>query len=120
MAGGAVLRGAERSERTLRLGSKLSSVAPLGKHGSGVDRLDDKAGFKWVREALARTREALETLRETEQLHRLLFEKVPHPRFVCDAETLRILVVNEAAVRKYGYSRGQFLRMRVTDLSAPD
>jgi PAS domain S-box-containing protein len=73
-----------------------------------------------MREALARTREALETLREAEELHRLLFEKAPHPRFVCEANTLRILVVNEAAVRQYGYSRIEFLRMRVTDLSAPE
>jgi PAS domain S-box-containing protein len=70
-----------------------------------------------MREALVRTREALQTLSEAEELHRLLFEKVPHPRFVCEAGTQRILAVNDAAVRRYGYSRSEFLRMKVTNLA---
>lgn len=120
MASGAILRGGKRSVKALALGSKLPSLVPFGRDGRRVGRLNDESGFKWMREALARTREALETLREAEELHRLLFEKAPHPRFVCEANTLRILVVNEAAVRQYGYSRIEFLRMRVTDLSAPE
>ena len=85
--------------------------------GTGVRRRRVSGGF---REALDRTQEALETSREGEELHRLLFEKVPHPRFVCDTRTLRILVVNEAASRRYGYTRDEFLRMKVTDLAAPE
>ena len=121
MANGAVLRGAKRRGRALTLGSKVSSLVRSGREGSHVKRLGgEKAGFKWIREALARTREALATLREAEELHRLLFEKVPHPRFVCDVKTMRILTVNEAAVQRYGYSRGEFAGMKVTDLSAPE
>ena len=62
-------------------------------------------------------REAAEdTLRESEQRYRLLFDAAPRPIWVYDRETLRFLAVNEAAVRQYGWSRGEFLEMAVTDL----
>src|SRR5205823_7492885 len=51
---------------------------------------------------------------------RQLFRAIPHPVFVYDAGTLRILSVNEAAVRKYGYSRDQFLTMSMTDVGSAD
>ena len=116
MASGASVHGARQSKDVLPLGLKSPLLEPLrGERARGHDR----AGFKWMREALVRTREALQTLSEAEELHRLLFENVPHPRFVYDAITQRILAVNEAAVRSYGYSRSEFLRMKVTDLE-PD
>ncbi|HUJ08402.1 MAG TPA: ATP-binding protein [Verrucomicrobiae bacterium] len=114
MASEVTVHGARQSKDVLPLGLKLSSLIPLGREKI---RRHDSAGFKWMREALVRTREALQTLSEAEELHRLLFENVPHPRFVCDGSGLRILAVNEAAVRSYGYSRAEFLRMKVTDLS---
>jgi diguanylate cyclase (GGDEF)-like protein/PAS domain S-box-containing protein len=48
--------------------------------------------------------------------YRLLFAAHPHPMWVHDPETLRILEVNDAAVTHYGYSREEFLSMSVTDL----
>lgn len=99
---------------------KFPVAVSLVKAEPSVEAFEDRTEFPWMREALARTQQALETLRETEELHRLLFEKVPHPRFVCDAQTLRLLAVNEAAVRQYGYSRREFLQMKVTELSAPE
>jgi two-component system sensor histidine kinase UhpB len=48
--------------------------------------------------------------------YRMLFESSPLPMWVFDAETLRYLAVNEAAVRLYGYSREEFLGMTVEDL----
>jgi PAS domain S-box-containing protein len=103
--------------RSSRLPAAHSSIRGQQKF---TGQLEEKDGFKWIHNALARAQEALETLQETEELHRLLFEKVPHPRFVCDAGTQRILVVNDAAVRCYGYSRDEFLRMKVTGLSTPE
>jgi PAS domain S-box-containing protein len=46
----------------------------------------------------------------------VLFESNPHPTWVYDLETLRFLEVNQAAIRKYGYSREEFLSMRITDI----
>jgi diguanylate cyclase (GGDEF)-like protein/PAS domain S-box-containing protein len=48
--------------------------------------------------------------------YRLLFAAHPHPMWVQDPETLRILEVNEAAVAHYGYSREEFLAMTLRDL----
>jgi diguanylate cyclase (GGDEF)-like protein/PAS domain S-box-containing protein len=48
--------------------------------------------------------------------YRLLFAAHPHPMWVQDPETLRILEVNDAAVAHYGYSRQEFLDMTLRDL----
>jgi PAS domain S-box-containing protein len=57
-----------------------------------------------------------EQLRESEQWYRRLFEEHPHPMWVYDLETFRFLAVNDAAVAKYGYTRDEFLGMRITDI----
>jgi signal transduction histidine kinase len=49
-----------------------------------------------------------------------LFAANPLPMWVHDVATLRVLEVNDAAVRGYGYSREEFLAMRVTDVQTPD
>jgi hypothetical protein len=51
---------------------------------------------------------------------RALFDKNPEPLWVCDDETLRFLAVNDEAVRRYGYSCEEFLRMRLTELWASE
>ena len=61
-------------------------------------------------------REAERVLFDREESFRLLFAANPHPMFVCDRETLRFLEVNDAAVLKYGYSRAEFLLMRIVDI----
>lgn len=48
--------------------------------------------------------------------YRALFENHPQPMWVFDVETSAILMVNEAASRHYGYSRDEFLRMKISDI----
>ena len=55
-------------------------------------------------------------LRESEERYRRLFEAAPMPIFAFDVETGAYLAVNEAAVRKYGWSRDELLRMSVYDI----
>ena len=50
----------------------------------------------------------------------LLFDNNPLAMWVQDPDTLRILAVNDAAVRQYGWTRPQFLAMTVLDLLPPD
>ena len=52
--------------------------------------------------------------------YRLLFAAHPHPMWVQDPETLRILEVNDAAVAHYGYSRQEFLGMTLRDLRSAE
>ncbi|HLJ67795.1 MAG TPA: EAL domain-containing protein [Chloroflexota bacterium] len=50
----------------------------------------------------------------------LLFAHHPLPMWVYDTATLRFLEVNAAAVEHYGYTRDEFLSMRVTDIRPPE
>jgi PAS domain S-box-containing protein len=65
-------------------------------------------------------RRADEALQASETHHRELFESNPHPMWVFDLETLAFLAVNDAAVRQYGYSRDEFLRMSIKDIRPPE
>jgi hypothetical protein len=62
---------------------------------------------------------AEEVLRASEAQYRALFEQSPVPKFLYDHETLRFLVVNDAAVAHYGYTRDEFLRMSLEDICPP-
>lgn len=57
-----------------------------------------------------------ESLRASEQQHRLLFKSNPVPMWVFDRNSLRFLAVNGAAVRQYGYSESEFLAMTIKDI----
>jgi PAS domain S-box-containing protein len=61
-----------------------------------------------------------ERSRRQEADFRYLFEKNPNILWVYDRKTLKYLAVNEAAVRRYGYSADEFLGMRVTDIRPPE
>jgi PAS domain S-box-containing protein len=61
-------------------------------------------------------RRAEQALRESEERYRYLFDCNPLPMWVYEAETLRFLAVNDAAVNTYGYSREEFLSMSILDI----
>jgi PAS domain S-box-containing protein len=63
---------------------------------------------------------AEETLRQNEEKYRLLFSNSPLPMWVYDLASFKFLDVNEAAIRQYGYSRTEFLKMTVKDIRTPD
>jgi PAS domain S-box-containing protein len=63
-------------------------------------------------------RRAEQALRESEERYRLLFELESDAVFLLDAASLRFLAANQAACRLYGYSREEFLALRVPDISA--
>ncbi|MDB5312059.1 MAG: Blue-light-activated protein [Gemmataceae bacterium] len=54
--------------------------------------------------------------RAAEDWYRALFDCNPHPMWVFDAESLRFLAVNDAALRKYGYARDELLTLTVRDV----
>ncbi|MCB1826205.1 MAG: PAS domain S-box protein [Candidatus Competibacteraceae bacterium] len=71
-----------------------------------IGTIQDITQSKWADQALE----------ESEARYRLLFDSNPHPLWVFDLKTLAFLTVNDAAIAKYGYSRDEFLRMRVIDI----
>jgi PAS domain S-box-containing protein len=57
-----------------------------------------------------------EQLVESEQRFQTLFANVPLPSWVFDLETFKFLEVNDAAIALYGYTKEEFLSMRISDL----
>jgi len=63
-----------------------------------------------------RVQERTGELRAAEERYRTLFERNPEPMWVYDLESLAFLEVNAAAIKHYGYSREEFLRMTLKDI----
>jgi len=119
-----------------------AQVAPLLSQGSVVReyRFRHKDGaYRWVRDEqvliahhgepaevvgswsdVTARKDAELKLQESEEQYRLLFDNNPFPMWVFDVESLAFLAVNDAAVRHYGWTREEFLRMRLTDIRPPE
>jgi PAS domain S-box-containing protein len=85
----------------------------------GVVRSEARARAT-AEQVAAELRHVQEARREGEAGFRLLFETNPMPMWVYDVQTLYFLEVNAAAVAHYGYSRSEFLRMRLLDIRPPE
>src|SRR4051812_9865718 len=48
------------------------------------------------------------------------FARSPYPMWIYDRETHGFLDVNDAAVVGYGYSRAEFLKMKLLDIRPPE
>jgi len=70
---------------------------------------------KSIRYSIER-KKAEEQVLISEEKYRQIFYKNPFPMWITDKETLQILEVNESAVRKYGYTREEFLQLSLNDI----
>ncbi len=75
----------------------------------------------------AETRVATSSMASNDEVSKLaqeqyqtLFQSSPVPTFICDTRKWRVLEVNEAAAREYGYSREELLKMTLLDLGLPE
>ncbi|MFY8004296.1 MAG: PAS domain S-box protein, partial [Chitinophagaceae bacterium] len=59
---------------------------------------------------------AKKTIVESELKYKNLFRNNPQPMWVYHAPTLKFINVNNAALRKYGYTRKEFLQMTILDI----
>ena len=71
-----------------------------------------------VNQDITDRKRAEETLQESEERYRGLFESVSDAIMVFDAETLQFEDANRATLDLYGYSREEFLSLSVRDISA--
>lgn len=107
-----------------RVGRKICGI--LGFNIDITARKQALEALKKVRETLEqrvreRTRELMaanRALKESQQECRQLFNTIPDAVIVFDRSTRRVLEVNEAALRLYGFTRDEFLRLKETDLVA--
>ncbi len=107
----------------LRAGERTMGVLVVQTYAAGArygEREKDILQFVSTQVATAIERKRAETqLRDSETRYRLLFESNPQAMWVHDNETLRFLAVNAAALRRYGYSREEFLGMTLWDIRLP-
>jgi PAS domain S-box-containing protein len=96
--------------------------------GWGVDRVIDDlivvpliVFLLYIQGRSAAARRNLQvTLHEREVDYRYLFMNSPLPMWIYDRQTRAFLEVNDAAERIYGYTRDQFLTMRIDDIRPPE
>ena len=95
-----------------------ATVAGWAILGGGMVALALAAGIAVILGALFARRMATlsRELAGTEASFRLMFANNPLPMWVYDLATLHFVEVNAAAVEQYGYSRDEFLGMRLTDI----
>ena len=78
------------------------------------------AGILAIARDISARKQAQEAVRRSAEYFEYLFSNHPMPMWVFDAETLRFLEVNQAAVEQYGYSREEFLAMSSDDVRPPE
>ena len=87
----------------------------IAERTEALSRANDALGVE-----IAERKDAEQRLQRSEEEYHHLFDRSPHPTWVFDAATLRFLAVSEAATRKYGYSRPEFLDMTIEDIRPPE
>ncbi len=79
----------------------------------------DSANLQILAESLGtviQRNRAAEQVRASEKQYRFLFENNPHPMWVYEIASLRILAVNQAAIAHYGYAEEAFLALTIREL----
>jgi PAS domain S-box-containing protein len=69
---------------------------------------------------ISASRQAAQALQDSERRYRRMFDANPQPMWVFDCDTLAFLDVNDAAIRRYGYCREEFLAMTIKDIRPPE
>ena len=89
---------------------------------SGMPMFDEKGhfvGYRGVGRHITERKQAEIAIRESEQRFRTLFEKANDAIFL-ENESDEIIEANERACALLGYSREELLKMKVSDLQAPE
>ena len=96
-------------------GSQMLAEASISQYARG----NEKSVTVVMRNITERKR-IEQHLQASEASFRAMFSENPLPMWVYDLDSLYILEVNDAAQARYGFSRNEFIAMRMTDLKAPE
>jgi len=72
-----------------------------------------------LQQEIVRRQHAEALLQESEAQYRFLFTENPQPMWVFELQQFRFLAVNRAALKHYGYSPDEFMRLMPQDLLPP-
>jgi PAS domain S-box-containing protein len=96
--------------------TKLDQLERLvGERTAVLQQTNDR-----LEQEIVERQRAADALRESEERYELLFRGNPLPMWVADLKSLAILAVNETAVKAYGYTQEEFLRLTLKDLRATE
>src|SRR5580693_2450245 len=102
---------AERLNRLYQPGERHEQILADGRCILIEERLTEDGGIIGLRVDITE-------LKQREASFRLLFDSNPVPMIVCAVDEERILDVNAAAIKHYGYSRVEFVKLTIRKLQA--
>jgi diguanylate cyclase (GGDEF)-like protein/PAS domain S-box-containing protein len=101
---------------TVRREAGPTRARPKLKGGNSVTESADRL----TEDGAIGSRVDITALKQREASFRLLFDSNPVPMIVCALDDERILGVNDAAIRHYGYGRAEFEKLTIRSLQALD
>lgn len=97
--------------------SKSGKEIPIADSGAPIKNENNNiVGVVLVFRDQTQERESFNKIKESEEKYRYLFENNPQPMWIFDLQTQVFLEVNKAAIEHYGYTREEFLKMKVKDI----
>lgn len=109
-----VMEGNNRRHFENRYVRKDGSLVPITWSARWDEK--DKIRYGVARDATEKKRDET-ILLESENIYKSLFTNSPIPIYIWDIETLQLMDCNEEALHKYDYSRKEFLKLSINDLS---
>lgn len=109
-------------------GTKIQDLETrrITKHGKIIDILfsaskitesgNDQVSIAITERDITEQKIAAEQIKESETRFRNLFEYAPFPMWVYDLANLNFLEVNHTSTDLYGYTKEEFLSMKITDI----
>ena len=98
---------------------RKNDMAERWVHGIGTLKFNESGELMTMVgtiQDISKGKQAEEALFQSEQKYRLLFYNNPLPMWMTTMPGLDIIDVNESAIKHYGYSREEFLKMNTRDL----
>ncbi len=97
---------------TLEMGWLKTSKIPLRNEQGEIQ------GIMGLYENITEQKHMMQELRESEELYRMQFEEHNAIKIILDPEDMQIININKAAIDIYGWSKEEFLSMKITDVDA--
>lgn len=120
----AINEGLSYPERTIRLEFRFRHQDGSWRflEAVGRNRIEDPeiAGLVINSRDVTDRKRAESDLRESEKQYRVIFDGNANPMWIFEQETLKFLEVNDAALQHYGYTREEFLRLTLRDVTVSE